>query len=269
MPDSNYRENHFWAFQTQDGGQTWRLNYEDRESLASHISFVDEKNGWITGIKYVGISPLRFNLLVLHTADQGQHWVDVSEGLNRLAAEGQDSVNDWITGIVSTDHSTTTILTLRGKVFQTSNQGWQWRQVAHISDEPPQMCICNLGIKRDGHLWVAGGAYSDEGIGSIIVSEKSKDSWTRYRLGGVYLTDLVFIQEDKLLASGSLPTDKAERDLSQREGVILYSPDGGSTWSIIYRNEDVKNINKIAAISSTDIIAVGDKGLIVRLQSQR
>src|SRR5438270_6649029 len=26
VPDSNYRENHFWAFQTQDGGQTWRLN---------------------------------------------------------------------------------------------------------------------------------------------------------------------------------------------------------------------------------------------------
>lgn len=266
MPDSDYRENRFWVFQTQDGGQSWKLSYEDKAASVSQVSFVDEKNGWLTGIRYIGISPLRFKHLLLHTLDQGQHWLDVSEGLNHLAQQSQDSVNDRITKIVSTDQTTATVLTVRGRVFQTIDGGTLWRELENISDEPPQMCICDFGIKVDGRLWIAGGAYSDEGIASMILSEKTKGSWTRFRLGGVYFADVLFIGKDELLASGSRPIDESGRDLSQKEGVILYSYDGGHAWSIIYRNDQIKSINKLAAVDPRHVVAVGEQS-IVRLRS--
>lgn len=266
-PDSSYRENHFWVFQTRDGGQTWRLNYEDKSTLAGRITFRDEKSGWLTGTRYIGISPLRFNLLVLHTSDQGEHWEDVSEGLNRLAAEGTDSVNDFITGIVSTTQSAATVLTQRGKVFRTTDRGRLWQQVAKITDEPPQTCICDLGVESNERLWIAGGAFSIEGIGSMILSETGNDSWMRYRLSGVYLADVLFLRKNEILAGGSLPADKTGRDLSQRHGVILYSSDAGQSWSIIYRTEQIESINKLAAPDPKHVIAVGEGGLIVRLQS--
>lgn len=267
-PDSKYRENHFWVFQTRDGGQTWQLNHEEQAALARQVVFSDGKNGWLTGVRYAGISPLRFNLLVLHTSDGGQHWADVSEGLNRLALGGKDSVNDWITGIVPEGQSEATLLTLRGKVFQTADSGRLWRQVANITGEPPQVCLCDLGIKTDGRLWVAGGAYSVvEGVGSSLLIENRKDSWTRYRLGGVQMIDVLFSQGDEIMAAGSAPADKTGRDPRRKEGTILYSPDGGHTWSIIYRDKQVTSFNKLAALGPEHIVALGEEGLVVRLQA--
>lgn len=265
-PDSNYRENHFWIFQTRDGGQTWRVNYEDGSALAHRVSFIDEKNGWLLGVRYVGISPLRFNLLVLHTSDRGEHWTEVSDGLNRLAAEGQDSVNDWIAGVIPTDQSAATVLTLRGKIFRTTDGGRLWRWGANIEDEPRQSGFGALGIKSDGRLSVAGGAYSDEGVGSVVLSQEDHNSWTRYSLGGVYFANVLFLQQNELLACGSLPLDTTGRDLSRRGGVVLYSSDGGHTWSIIYRTEQVESINKLAAPDHKSVMAIGDGGLIVRLR---
>ena len=54
--------------------------------------------------------------------------------------------------------------------------------------------------------------------------------------------------------------------IKRREGVVLYTSDKGSTWSIVYRNPKVKSINSLAAINFSDVTAVGENGLILRIE---
>ncbi len=46
--------------------------------------------------------------------------------------------------------------------------------------------------------------------------------------------------------------------------VILYSPDGGQNWSVIYQNKEIAKLNSIQIFDETKVIAVGDKGLIIK-----
>lgn len=265
-----YRENQLWLIQTRDGGQTWRLQHEDRDAVVTHISFVDEQKGWLTGIRYIGLRPLRSIFLMLYTSDRGQHWTDVSGDLNRIATNDQGFVNGWITGIIPEGSLTATVLTVRGQIFKTANGGQTWQQAEALRGEPPQTCICHFGIKGNRHLWVAGGADSIEGIWGMLALEQSNNSWVKYRLNGVYFADVLLLSEKQILACGSIPANEEASDHGRRRnGVILYSSDGGHSWSIIYHNTQVKTINALAAVDSEHIAAVGEEGLIVRLESSR
>jgi photosystem II stability/assembly factor-like uncharacterized protein len=97
---SKYDENHTWLFQTTDGGQSWRLQHEDKASLVARVVFVNDEDGWLIGQRYIGLVPLRFNLLILRTSNQGRSWTDVSAELNRVAADDAGMVNDELVDIL-------------------------------------------------------------------------------------------------------------------------------------------------------------------------
>src|SRR6185437_2218767 len=90
---ADFEENHTWVLRTQDGGSTWEQKAEFSSSVISSISFFDAERGWIAGIRYLGISPLRSSFLVLRTSDRGEHWRDVSDNLISIAAKEEG----WIT----------------------------------------------------------------------------------------------------------------------------------------------------------------------------
>lgn len=52
--------------------------------------------------------------------------------------------------------------------------------------------------------------------------------------------------------------------VAQDNGVILYSGDKGATWRQEYTGAEGKNINSLACVSSSNIVAVGDDGLILQ-----
>lgn len=198
----------------------------------TRVVFVSEHEGWLVGHRYIGLTPLRFNLSILYPSDQGQSWIDVSGELNRIAADSTGMVNDELIDVISEAPRGATVLTPKGKIYKTSDGGQSWGKVGFIPGEPESTCICRFGITRDGQFWLAGGT-DETGKGMWgIYAVGQPDLWKRYRLGSAYFKDALFLSNNELLASGSIPSGKASAFSDQRFGGILYSSDGGRVWRI-------------------------------------
>ena len=265
----NYEKNRFWILRTVDGGSRWTLQYDGNEANATALKFTDEKTGWLTGIKYGGLRPFRYSYLVLHTKDQGEHWQDAAEELTKLTAARKqvsiDSINDAIMGISGSESSSLSLITGEGEVFRTSNDGRSWERSVVVDDKSEQTGIRQFGSKADHKLWFLSSAHSIEGVWSTLNVEQIETSWTSFRVPGIYLSDAVALSARQFLACGSEVSAEVGRP-SRMEGVILYTQDDGQKWSIVYRNKTVKAINSLNALKSGLLIAVGDKGLVLRLQ---
>jgi photosystem II stability/assembly factor-like uncharacterized protein len=269
-PDiTKYREGSFQLMHTSDGGKTWKLQYAGNDSEGNHVSFVDEQVGWLVGYKYT-TGRQSIVSLIMHTADQGEHWTEVGGELNSLVAKSKDTLQepteDGPLSFVAESPTAATVLTRSMRIYRTVNSGQSWQQVGALRDELDQTRICCLETINGGRLWIGGGAYSEEGIWGMLAVEQSDNSWVRYRLGSMYFADVFMMAEKKVYACGAVPSEK---DASKPRGVVLSSSDGGSHWSIIYRNAQVKFINALAAIDANHIWAVGDGGLIIRLDSSQ
>src|SRR6266851_5794443 len=174
-----------WLMQTTDGGQSWQLQSERKDSVASAVRFVDEQNGWLIGTKYKnwGLSP--FSPLVLRTSDQGRHWTDLSAGINRILKEEPDrmksATHDQAVKMIPEGKLTLTVLTGRMRIFKTIDGGETWNQIVYLRDEPDQTAIRHLGA-NGGRYFLAGGAASEEGMWGILAQEQNTNSWIRYRL---------------------------------------------------------------------------------------
>jgi photosystem II stability/assembly factor-like uncharacterized protein len=263
----DYQENRFWLMQTKDGGNSWQIEKEEPEAIITNVAFVNEQEGWLTCSKYIGLAPLRSVHLVFHTFDQGLHWADVSEELNRVAKNNQGIINDIITDIKPDGSQAAMCLTGYGKMFRTTDGGRSWQQVGLIDDDWGWPRYEHFGFKQDGRVWVMGGADSSRGMWGMILEEQD-NSWKKYKLNNVYFVDALFLSDNKTLACGAtLSGESTESIPSQKHGVVLSSSDGGVTWSVVYSNSKVESINAFAVVGSKYIWAVGDGGMVIRIES--
>jgi hypothetical protein len=53
---------------------------------------------------------------------------------------------------------------------------------------------------------------------------------------------------------------------SHPEGVILYSPDGGRSWEVVYKNPRIQSVNAIASVNDRLAWAADDEGVLIRLE---
>ena len=261
-------EDRFWIAHTTDAGATWQLQYEGRRSVGYRIRFYDDQNGWAIGTSYSHAgSP--FSPLVLHTADQGVHWEDVSEGILSTLVRDKDKMrsptHDGAAEMIVSNSSSLALLTGRLRFFSTNDGGQSWAQIAYFGDEPDQTDVRQFSNQNDQYF-IVGGAASVEGTWGMFAREQSNGSWQRLRLNGVSFTSLLFLEGDRVLASGSIPTetDSATKRYGL-DGVILYSRDGGKNWGIVYRNRDITSINFLTASPAGKVWAVGDGGLILQV----
>jgi photosystem II stability/assembly factor-like uncharacterized protein len=266
-PDlSSFQENQVQLMQTRDGGQHWQPQYVSKRLFVTRIRFFSEQEGWLTGLKYVGTGPFDTALFVLYTSNQGKDWVDVSEDLNRIAVNEKGFVIGWIEDIIAESPLTATVLTSRGHLFRTDNGGQNWRQLDDKLDQFLYMSACCLGFKSDKLPWIAGGQSGTEGTMSLLALQQSHDAWQKYYLDGVHLRDVLYLSEKEIFACGSSFPKGSLKSLVPMEGVILVSTDGGQNWSIIYRDTKIKSINALSAINHERILAVGDDGLVIRIE---
>ena len=263
MPRSDYAEGGIWIYRTRDGGRSWILSYQAKAVSIGRLNFFDETYGWLTGQRYVGVTPQRSTLFVAHTEDQGEHWLDISDKLNDISGESTSNVNDWISKIISTDTGVVTLLTARGRVFRTADNG-SWEQIFDTQCKSPQACVCDFGMKGERLLWIAGGNYGDEGVRSILLTEDDTGDWIRYNFSGVDFLSVLQVGKAGFLAAGTRPIDKTGKDLRRREGVILYSANGGKDWEIVYHNDEFDSIKGLIAIDG-EVLAVGGR-YVIRLQ---
>jgi photosystem II stability/assembly factor-like uncharacterized protein len=192
--------------------------------------------------------------------------MDVSDQLNRTATDEQNRAQDHITDIYAKTPAKLLLLSLRGRVFSTENDSGNWQRVATLSDEP-QTCNCRLGVTENGNVWVLGGANSREGRWGWFAREESTNLWKRFRPNGVYFSDAVYLSNNRVIAAGSMSSPKKpDENRATEEGMLLYSSDGGQDWSVIYRSTKMASINKLAAVGSDRVWAVGEGGFILSLE---
>jgi photosystem II stability/assembly factor-like uncharacterized protein len=256
-----YQENRFWLMQTKDGGQTWRTQLEGQDSVLNRIRFVNEGEGWLVGMKYTNLVPLRAHHFIFHTLDLGEHWVDVSEPLNQMLVEMP--LKPGFTDVMPEGLSTVRVLMPGGSIFKTEDGGRNWRLLNGTIDDSTYACSCLIGLTEDKRLWV-GGEKDDSHSVLGMVAVKDGGSWKEYLLGSVSFSDILFLSRQRVLTSGSTTPNQREY-IEKRQAVITYSSDGGTTWSFVYRNQNASKISALALVDSDHIWAVGDAGLLLRL----
>jgi photosystem II stability/assembly factor-like uncharacterized protein len=260
-----------WDFlrvlKTTDGGQSWKTQYEANNAWPSALWFVNENNGWLVGSMYQRDQPF-LAALVLRTIDGGRTWLDVSTGINEMiraeVAATKSPNYDQIKELTLDEDNSLSVLTLRGSIFRTKDNGSSWQKVFTLTNEPRQSALRNLGT-YGGKYFIGGGAVSVEGVWGVFLSEESPNSWFRYRLNGVSFNDVLMLPDGRLFASGAILKDKAKAPDDQTDGVILHSKDTGRTWQMIYRNTSIRSINSLATNTTGAIWVAGDRGFIGRL----
>jgi len=264
----DYEQNHFWLQHTIDGGQTWKLQYDGKQAEITALAVKNAKEAWITGLKFVGLRPFRYTYLALHTADQGDHWLDVSKNLKDLTARrmnvSSDEINEGVMGVVTPMSLPTTVLTSEAGVLTTSTDGSDWQPIQLIPADEERTSIRRFGLSQTHNLWILGSTDSLEGVGSMLMVQKSDTSWVRYGLAAVYLSDAVALAQSQFVACGYFVNYKAANG-KRKQACVLYSRDGGQNWSVIYRDSQVESINSLCAVNGTHLYAVGANGLVIRI----
>ena len=263
----NQQANQIWIMKTVDGGDNWIVQHTEKSVGVSRMIFVNEQEGWIVGIKTTQLRPIHQAHFVLHTNNQGLTWTDVSSNINRTAANKEGRVQDYASDIYALGSSKAVLLSLRGGIFKTDNGGESWQEIAALPDEPEQTCVCRLGITEGGALWVSGGSDGREGKRGMVATHKSDGVWKRFTSDEIYFSDAVYLTDNQVIAIGSITsTMNVHKGRNNGEGIALYSADGGESWTIIYRNKQIKLINQLSVVDSNHIWAIGEDGLVVRLE---
>jgi hypothetical protein len=101
-----------------------------------------------------------------------------------------------------------------------------------------------------------------------MVAVKEDDSWREYLVNGVSFSDILLLSRSRILTCGTYAPEQGEFT-KKRYVALTYSSDGGTSWSLVYVNPKAGKINALGAVDSEHVWAVGDDGLILRLDMAR
>jgi len=252
MDKRGYRS---FVLRTNNAGQSWQKQRVWDATQIYKVRFVNNDEGWVVGRKLED-----GGLFLSRTTDGGSNWVEQSSALFDLPS------NDFGTDIYTPEPFRATLLTVEGRIYTTLDGGQNWKQDLAIRDEPEQTFMAKIGILQNKNLWALGSTDSKEGMWTTILRHQNDHGLTRFRLDGVYILDIVFLSEDRLLGSGSMPSSNGAL-FGSRTGVVLYSSDGGRTWAKIFRDLHSPRVNAIA-VQAGDVWVVGDNGLMIHLSNK-
>lgn len=262
-----YTDNHVWLYATNDGGNTWNLQLEGDDSEILQLRFLNEKEAWLVGRKFIGLEPFRAQDFIMHTSDAGKNWVDVAYNLNRMLAQHRGYLRLAFTDVRPEAPLAASVLMPEGRIFRTPDGGQTWQQLSGVLIGFNYISSNHLGGHSALPLWVAGGKDDwKSALGMFAVKEG--DTWKKRVLPGVFFSDVSLLSATEIVAVGSMPPHR-RMYTDERSAVITYSVDGGQEWSIVYRNLASRRINAVTTLASNTSWAVGDGGLIVRLEPKK
>jgi photosystem II stability/assembly factor-like uncharacterized protein len=246
---------------TTDGGNSWEVQYSGKAVSVDKIQFVNEQEGWAVGarlpeqVQYVG--------LILRTTDGGKHWADVSPKVDK----DELGNSSYVTNISAVEPLKAIILKFDGIFYSTEDGGRSWKEVAALPEEPPQAFLNEFKATGYNRMWAVGGADSIEGMWGTLARMDGNCFWTSYSVGGVRFSDAAVLSEQELIVSGAIPSRGQDKTFESpsRDGLILYSSDGGRHWAIAYRDKRTQIFNALAATDSNNVWAVGRNGHIIHL----
>ncbi len=215
-------------YKTNDGGQSWDLNFYTDRSLYT-INFLNDSVGYACGEK----------LILLKTFDQGVNWEDYQfpyypDDAYNAPIKKIDFVNDttiYLTGGMYFD---------RGLIAKSSNKGnwWDW---VYFDYELTSSHFFNPNY----------GIFS--GYGHYIVTRDGAYTFETIDFNGDFFTSIYFINEEVGFASGY-------------DGGVYKTANAGENWEVIAKsNSLVKqrvHLNDIFMINSEKGVVVGNNGVI-------
>jgi photosystem II stability/assembly factor-like uncharacterized protein len=170
------------------------------------IFFISDSVGWAVAS----------NGTILHTKDAGASWETQTDIIGYLRSI------EFATPLLGFAGS------LNGKFLKTTNGGANWTDIA-LDINPPPPGICGLSAPTPDVIYGCG-IWSSPAY--IIRSFDAGQSWTTTDMSALSsaLVDIYFITPDTGWVSGKSPGQHGV-------GIILYTTDGGQTWSNLYTSD--------------------------------
>ena len=247
-----------FILKTEDGGKNWNTIYSLKSALLEKMTFNSDGRGLAVGLN----QELHQSNFVLLTNDRGQNWTDISGKLNEIAVKKSGRVEDYLTDVTYSEHKGIVTLSLRGKIYNTTDEGKTWNLLSSLIDEPSQTNINHIGSLDDGILWIAGGTISVEGKWGVIAITSDYLNWDKYRLNGYYFSDAKFLFRNEVIACGSIVAPNnfsIKNDLDK--GVILYSSDSGKNWMIVHKSQMSNKLTSVSKLSENKLFVAGKNGI--------
>lgn len=226
---------------TKDGGETWTSYPMPFEIEFWDLSFVNADEGWAVGER-MGSGDLWGRGMIVHTSNGGLTWEKQLEieTTNRLeyqlfkSIKMKDSKEGWAIASDYFDNFSPTY------IYKTTDGGNNWIRF----NSPIDGISRKLKIASGDTLWVDG-----YGIGPMSISYDGGNSWLSSWDKYKYISAISPI-------NGKTGWICAESINSISSSTILFTTDGGSTWSEdIQINEhitDIQNKGKYVWISGTN-----------------
>ena len=251
VPDVSYSSR---LLSTMDGGNSWNDTFELESAKVSDVVFDKKGTVWAAGGLSTAGKPYEDLPLLLKSSDL-RNWRKIP-------------VDSPFTGsiehMIVSDDNTMTLAGLKGQLIEFDGD----RAVKAHDDINPIM-PAPIGIRdldRTGNtLSLLGATGGRHGTSTSIFSKtRSEDKWRHYTFNDIFLTDLIAVSSDELLASGSIKNLENSKD-DEVMGVILHSYDAGQTWLVSHQSVNAESFNRIVRNDDGSIWATGEKGLVLHL----
>lgn len=260
--------------ETVNGGESWKLSYNQKNAFVSKITINEKGEGWIVGLKGKATYSGNADALALHTLDFGKTWVDVSPKFvveNKENPSQEIFTSDSLADVFPIDKETATILTQRGEILRTTNEGKDWQNVTQLIDEEYSHGFQKLEHLKDSDFLAISGASGPEGTWNLFTVINENTVKGKFILGGVFVEDLVTIDE-KIIACGLKNGFNESKTEIDSGNIVLFSKDL-ENWETVYKSLEGCNsgcgFNKIVKMNDQKLLILGKNGVLISITSKK
>jgi len=146
---------------TEDGGNTWEIQFSDEDFILKSVSFCDEYNGWAVG-EYG---------YVYHTSDGGISWEHQAGEFDFSDETGEIVGGNFLFDVVAVNPQTAWVAGIDGYVAKTVDAGATWQQV---TEGIPKAHLFGITADDQGNVLIGGNAQllsSSDGGASFKVAK--------------------------------------------------------------------------------------------------
>lgn len=215
---------------TEDGGQTWSRQYEEREREAPLLDV------WFENTQH-GIAVGAYGAL-LETIDGGQSWDDISDRL--------DNEDGFHLNAIGTAGGALYIVGEMGGIFRSTDQGQTWERV----ESPYEGSL--FGLADTGQ---PGGVLVFGLRGNMFRSTDQGASWSDVRIADGANTFEAGLADGSLLRDGRIA-------VVGHSGAVLVSDDQGRSFELFSR-PDRRSLAGVTSTAQGNLILVGQGGIRV------
>lgn len=260
--------------ETVNGGESWKLSYNQKNAFVSKITINEKGEGWIVGLKGKATYSGNADALALHTLDFGKTWIDISPKFvieNKVNPSQEILTSDYLADVFPINKETATILTRRGEILRTTNEGITWQNVTQLIDEEYSHGFQKLEPLKESDFLAISGASGPEGTWNLFTVINENKVKSKFILGGVFVEDLVTIDEE-VIACGLKNGFNESKTEIDRGNIILVSKDL-ENWETVYKNREGCDLgcgfNKIVKLSDNKLLVLGKNGSLIFLTSRK